>query len=99
MNCYQAASGARLNIEQSKTMAIGSWDTSIDIMGILYLTAIKILGVRMHNSVSQSANNIRSAVTGRIRAQTLDAYSRHLCLDQRIKYVHNVLLAKAWYTA
>ena len=80
-------------------MAIGSWDTSIYIIGIPYQTVIKILGVRMHNSVSQSANNNWSAVTGRIRAQTLDAYSRDLCLGQRIQYVHNFLLANAWYTA
>ena len=57
LTCYQAASGARLNIEKSKAMAIGSWDISTDIMGIQYHTDIKILGVRMHNTVSQSANN------------------------------------------
>jgi hypothetical protein len=34
IRCYQAASGTRLNIEKSKAMPIGSWDTSIDIMGI-----------------------------------------------------------------
>jgi len=38
-------------------------------------------------------------VTGRIRAQQHDAYSSDLCLDQKILYVHNFLLAKAWYTA
>jgi len=53
----------------------------------------------MHKTVSQSANNSWSAVTGRIRAQAHDAYSSDLCLDQRILYVHNFLLATAWYTA
>jgi hypothetical protein len=52
ITCYQAASGAQLNIEKSKAMAIGSWDTSSDIMGIQYHTAMKILGVQMHNSLT-----------------------------------------------
>ena len=97
--CYEAALGARLNIPKSKAMATGSWDTSTDIMDISYHTAIKILGVRMHNTVSQFANNSWSAVTRKIRAQARDAYNRDLCLDQRIQYIHNFLLAKAWYTA
>jgi hypothetical protein len=94
---YQAASGATLNRAKSKAMAIGAWDISTHIMGIPYHTAITILGVQMHNTVSQSANNSWSAVTGRIRAQACDAYSRDLALDQRILYVHNFLLARAWY--
>jgi len=73
IRCYQAASGERLNIQKSKAIAIGSWDASIDIMGIPYHTAIKILGVRMHRTVSQSVNNSWPAVTGRIRAKARDA--------------------------
>ena len=99
LTCYQAASEARLNIEKSKAMAIGSWDISTDIMGIQYHTDINIMGVRMHNTVSQSVNNSRTAVTGKIRAQARDAFNRDLCLDQRVQYTHNYLLAKAWYTA
>jgi len=48
---------------------------------------------------NQSANNSWSTVTGRIRAQARDAYYRDLCLVKRILYVHNFLLAKAWYNA
>ena len=96
---YEAASGARLNILKSKAMAISSWDTSTDVMGIPYDTDIKIQGFRIHNTVAQSANNSWSTVTGRIRPRARDAYSRDLCLNQRILYVHNFLLAKAWYTA
>jgi hypothetical protein len=80
-------------------MAIGAWDISTDIMGIPYHTAITILGVHMHNIISKSANNSWSAVTGRIRAQARHAYNRDLALDQRILYVHNFLLARAWYIA
>jgi hypothetical protein len=34
-----------------------------------------------------------------IRAMAREAYCRNLELSQRIKYVHNYLLAKVWYTA
>jgi hypothetical protein len=88
ITCYQAALGARLNIEKSKAMAIGSWDTSTDILGIQYHTAIKILGVQMQNTVSQSANNSWTVVTGKVRAQAREAYNRDICLDQRIQYTH-----------
>jgi len=54
---YEAAPGARINIKKSKAMAMGSWDTSADIMGILYHTEMKILGIRLKSTVSQSANN------------------------------------------
>ena len=80
-------------------MVVGLQPNAPDIMGIPYHTAIKILGVRMHKTASQSANNSWSAVIGRIRAQARDDYSGDLCLDQRILYVQNFQLAKAWYTA
>jgi hypothetical protein len=96
---YQAASGATLNIAKSKARAIGAWDISTDVMGMPYHTAITILCVQMHNTVSQSANNSWAAVTGRIRAQARNKYNRDLALDQRILYVHNFLLARAWYKA
>jgi hypothetical protein len=32
IRCYEAASGARLNVEKSKAMTIGSWVTSTGIM-------------------------------------------------------------------
>lgn len=75
-------------------MVIGSWDTSTDIMDIQYHMEIRILGVRINDRAAKSANNSWSTVTGRIRAQARDAYSRELCLDQRILYVNNFLLAK-----
>jgi len=96
---YEAASGARINIKKSKAMAIGSWDASADIMGIPYQTDMKILGIHFTSTVSQSANNSWTTVTDRMRAQTRDTYYRGLCLDKRIRYVRNFLLAKAWYTA
>ena len=99
MDHYEAASGARINTKKSKAMAIGSWDTSTDTMGIPCHTEMKIIGIHFTNTVSQSANNRWITMTGRIREQALDAYYRDLCLDKRILYIHKFLLVKAWYTA
>ena len=80
-------------------MAVGAWDTSVDIMGIQYQTERKILGAHFTNSVKQSAQSSWTKLTGVLRAQARDAYSRELYLAKRIQYVHTYLLARAWYIA
>jgi hypothetical protein len=98
LRCYEDASRARINIQKSKAMALGSWDNSHTIMGISY-TEMRILGIKMTTTIQQSAINNWRTVIGKIRAQARDAYSRTLSLYQRVLYVHNYLLAKALYTA
>jgi carbohydrate-binding DOMON domain-containing protein len=46
---YGAASGAKINISKSKALAVGAWDTSVDIMGITYHREMKILGTHLTN--------------------------------------------------
>jgi type II restriction/modification system DNA methylase subunit YeeA len=38
-------------------------------------------------------------VTGKIWAQASETYNRDLGLEQRIQYIDNYLLSKAWYIA
>jgi len=78
-------------------MALGSWDTSNPILGIPYHTELRILGIKMAITIHQSAINSLRTVIGKIRAQAREAYSKTLSLDKRVLYVHNYLLAKAWY--
>jgi hypothetical protein len=52
---FEAASGAHFNIIKSKAIAIGTWNTTINIMDIPYYTGIKILGLSIANTVKQSA--------------------------------------------
>jgi len=99
LRCYEDASGAKLNIQKSKAMALVSWDISHTIMGIPYHTELRILGIKLTTTFQQFAINSWRTVIGKIRAQARDAYSRTLSLDQRVLYVHNYLLANAWYTA
>ena len=51
--CYEKATGATLNIEKSSGLAVGTWDTACEIMGIPYSEEIKILGVKIRKTVKQ----------------------------------------------
>jgi len=55
MACYKKATGATLNIEKSSSLAVGTWDTACEIMGIPYSEEIKILGAKIRKTVKQSA--------------------------------------------
>jgi hypothetical protein len=73
MRCYETAFGAHLNIRKSKTMAVGTWNTTINIVDIPYYTDIKILGFSIARRVEQSAYKSWSRVTGTERAQVREA--------------------------
>jgi hypothetical protein len=47
-------------------MAVGTWNTTINIMDIPYYTDIKILGFCRARTVEQSAYESWSRVTGRV---------------------------------
>jgi hypothetical protein len=93
LTCYAATSGARVNIEKSKAIAFGTWDTSTKITDIPYHTETTILGFLITATVRESAQKCWSRATALIRAQAKDAYYRELTLD----YIHEYLLAKVWY--
>ena len=61
---YETASGAKLNIHKSKAMALGSWNTAQNIMGIQYQTVLRVLGVHMTQTTHQSAPISWATVTG-----------------------------------
>jgi glycyl-tRNA synthetase alpha subunit len=69
-------------------MAIGGWDTKLDIMGIQYKSKIKILGIEYHTKTERTINDNWDRVTKGIRVQASEVYSRDLEIDQRICYVH-----------
>jgi hypothetical protein len=53
----------------------------------------------MTTTTNQSANKSWVLIAGTIRAQAHEAYYKNLNLKQRLLYVENYLLAKAWYVA
>ena len=99
LRCCEAASRAKVNIQKCKAMALGSWNTSHNILGIPYEDDPKILGVHKAKTILQSATISWTTLTGKTRVQAREEYCRDRSLHQRIRYVHSFLLAKAWHTA
>ena len=97
--CYKKATGTTLNVAKSNALAVGTWDTACDIMGIPYSEEIKVLGIHMRNTVKQSALASWTRLTAMVRTQARRAYSRDLNIAQRITYIQVYMLAKLWYTA
>jgi len=96
---YEAALGAKVNIGKQTALAVGSWDTSAQIMNIPYCAEVTILGFHFLSTIRASVDKSWSKLTVRLRAQAQDVYFRDLSLHSRMKYIHEYLLAKAWYTA
>jgi hypothetical protein len=94
LRCYEAATGARLNIRKSKMMGLGTSDVTVDVMGIPYCTELRILGIQMTTMTNQSANKSWALIAGTIRAQAREAYcktstqtngynmSKHICFPR-----------------
>ena len=96
---YGKASGAKINIQKSKAMAVGMWDTTVNKMGIQHRANVKIFGIHFANTTSQSALKRWSVVTDGLRAQAREASYRELSLNKRSHFAHTYILARAWFTA
>jgi hypothetical protein len=99
INCYEEASGTKVNLEKSKALAIGDGDKRNDILGIKYYANLKVIGIKVHTTIKETADSSWGMVTRKIKAQASEAYNRELGLEQRIKYIENYLLSNASYIA
>jgi hypothetical protein len=84
LSTHEEATGAKINIRKSRALALGSWNTSIPIMGVPYCEEMKILGVHVTNTINATARRSWNFLTARIRAQAQDMYQRELHLEHRI---------------
>ena len=96
---YKLATGACLNPQKSKALAIGRWNTPMTVLGINFHSHIKILGVTFGNTTAESTKTTSTHIKRAVQAQAKQEYARELCIAQRIQYVHTCLLAKVWYVA
>jgi exonuclease III len=94
---YMLATGAQININKSKALAIGSWNKNIPMMNISYKDDITILGIQFMKKTQQSTEKSWTTLTTKLRAQVQKDYNRALNLENRIRYVNNYLLARVWY--
>ena len=96
---FQAASGARVSIQKSRAIALGAWDKSIEIMNIPCHDTATILRFQIKNTVGESALAIWTKTNAKIRAHGEEAYCWMLTWDKRIQFVHEYLMARAWYVS
>jgi len=96
---YEQATGAQLNLNNSRALAVGGWAEPITPLGIDLLPQVKILGVTFGSTVDATVQESWSTVDNAVRAQARQAYARHLCLAHRVQYVQTYLLSKIWYLA
>jgi hypothetical protein len=75
-------------------MAMGKWGTTINIFNLPYKNDMKILGMHFTSTTERTAEINWSMITGQIKSQAKEAYSRNLDIDKRIQYIHYYLLVK-----
>jgi urease beta subunit len=73
LRCFEAASGAQVNIQKWKAVEFGPWDTSVTVMDIPYHTETKILGFHVMSTANASAIKSWYTMTNVIRGQARDA--------------------------
>lgn len=79
---YERATVVYLNTSKSKALAVGGWRTTTNALGISYYPEINILGFSFMSTVEQSVNKCWANMTGKVRAQTREAFVRDLGLSQ-----------------
>jgi len=99
LDTYQKASGASVNMDKSRAMAIGEWNETMRIMNIPYYKELKILGFTFESKSNTTNKEQWRKIISQVRAIAQDAYYRKLDLDMRIRYVHDYLLGKIWHTS
>jgi len=99
LRTYEEATGAKINLQNSRALAVGGWDTSSKIMDIPYHTGIKILGFHFTDRTNAANKENWRNVSSIVHASAQDAYYRDLSLDKRIIFVHDFLLARIWHVA
>ena len=96
---YEEATGAEINMDKSRDLAIGGWDATKKIMNISYHEEIRILGFELTNRSNISNKEHWCRVISQVRSAAQYAYYRKLSIDKRFRFVHEYLLAKIWYSA
>ena len=78
---YEKASGARLNIQKSKTLAIGWMGTGNDLV-VDFVLNMRILGITFSNTLGRTAHKSWSRTAAQIRSQAQQAYGRNMSSAQ-----------------
>ena len=71
---------ARIGVNKSRAIALGSSNKSTPIMDIKYYDDIALLGIHMTTNIKESATKSWAMLAANIRAQVQETYHRALIL-------------------
>jgi len=69
LQCYEEATGARLNIQKSKVLAIGGWNDTGKDLGVDFVQNMRILGITFSATIEETTHNNWGRITAQIRSQ------------------------------
>jgi len=95
---YMQPTGARVNVDNCRAIALRSWTKTTPIMIIKNYDYIKILGFNMMANLNESTKKSWTILASKVRTHTRNAYHIAARLDNRIRYINEFILATAWYT-
>ena len=83
----EEATGAKINMQKSRALAVGGWDASSKIMDSPYRTGMKILRFHFTDRVNVAHKENWHSVTSQVRETAQDARYRDLSLNRRISFL------------
>jgi hypothetical protein len=93
IGCYAKAPGTTINTTKSKILALGTWDTRLNILDVPYKDTLTILGMKLSNYIALSSEPSWAQTTAKIKAKAQNDYSRILNFDKRVRFIHEQLYA------
>jgi hypothetical protein len=93
IQCYEATTRARININKSSAVALGTWKQSNTILSIPYKDSVTILGMTVKSSVCESAITSWTNTIAKIRIQAQESHHRHISFDKQVQSVQEYLLS------
>jgi hypothetical protein len=87
IHTYEKATGASLNAQKSKVLAIANWTAPATALGINFQDQVTILGIKFAASLGFTIKANWDNVINKTRVQAKTAYARQLSLAKRLQYV------------
>jgi hypothetical protein len=85
VHTYEKATGARLNTQDSKDLAITNWTAPATALGMNFQGKVTILGIKFAATLGTTMK-VNWDIIKKTRVQAERAYGRHLSLAKRLQY-------------
>ena len=97
---FSSKSGAKLNVDKTVTIKIGTWTEGNGNVDVLNLTeSIKILGIIFENNQKDMLNRNWNEVVSKLTRFLWSCQSRNLNLQQKITFLNTFATSKLWFVS